>query len=309
MLLEGNAMTMNGWHALARRSALDGAMVSTRAGPWRVLLVNDRDRARAFDARCPHRGVDLGCGTLEAPDTVRCGFHGLRIGLGERTSCTHFVRQLPCVLLGDLLFVRLGQGPDCGFAAAAAELVRTHDLAGPITLHIGVDHRMVIENAFDEMHFAPVHAVTKVQRFEVEHSTDGSLSATSRFTVPASRWQRRRRGQADVDVPFRATAYSPGVVITRMGGARPYVIITAALPLEPKHCRVDLCIATPQGVEPANSTDVEYLLQQSVAGLELDRPFWESMTGDACQLEPREHAVRSFRQFCDSFESHAEHSV
>jgi len=295
----------NGWHALAHRSALDAQLVSIKAGRHRVLLLHANNKLRAFDAVCPHRGADLGHGTLEGADTVRCGLHGFRIGLGKDTRRSQCVSELPCMLLGDLVFVRLGQGPDCGFAAAALRLAHSHDVTGPVSLHIAVDHRMVIENAFDELHFVPVHSVTRLARFEVEHDAEGALSVTSRFTVPPSRWQRPRLGQVNVEVPFRATAYSSGVVVTRMGGMRPYVVITAARPMEPGSCQVDLCIATPKGVEPHDSDDLQYLLQQGAAGLELDRKFWESMLTSVCNLTSAERAVQAFRHFCAAFDDGA----
>lgn len=295
-------MKVTGWHNIARRSDLAARpMWSAVVGRQRVLLVRQGDAVRAFEGACPHRGADLGCGKLEGEDTVRCGLHGLRIGLRESSGRARWVPELPCLMLGDLVFVRLEAGADCGFAAAVAQLNQTHRIADPASQRIAVDYKMVIENAFDEFHFVPVHEVTRLHPFQVEPEPGGALSVTSRFTVPASRWQRPRRGRDDVDVPFRATAYSPGVVITHMGGSRPYVVITASAPIDAQSCRVELAIATPIETQPTSTDDVAYLSRQGLAGLEKDRVFWESTTDGICRLEPAEHAVRAFRQFCVGF--------
>ena len=53
-----------------------GEMKGLVIGAVRVLLVNLDGEVRAYEDSCPHRGVALSCGTLEAASgTLTCAMH------------------------------------------------------------------------------------------------------------------------------------------------------------------------------------------------------------------------------------------
>lgn len=293
---------LRGWYVITRSSDLQASPQSAIVAGERLLLLKTTAGVRVFSAVCPHRGADLGLvGVLEGTELIRCGFHGLRIGLGGATLQKRCVPELQSTMIGDLVLARLGNGPECSFAAKAAELSGTHRFSDTACVRIRTPHSWVIENAFDELHFGPVHDVSKVRPFSIEREANGTLSASSRFQVPPSRWQRARPGASAIDVPFRATAYSPGLVVTRMGGDRPYLVMTAATPSANDECLVHLTIGVPNDSLGVTEADLNYLLAQGVAGLEKDRVIWESLTPNTANFEPTEGAVRAFREFCSTF--------
>ena len=57
-------------------SLVPGEMKGLIVGAARVLLVNLDGDVRAYEDSCPHRGVALSCGTLEAETgTLTCAMH------------------------------------------------------------------------------------------------------------------------------------------------------------------------------------------------------------------------------------------
>ena len=78
------------WYAVCRAEALKGsALRLRRLGRELILWRDGRGMARAADAQCPHRGADLGQGSLVRGEIV-CPYHGFRFdGSG---ACT----RMPC---------------------------------------------------------------------------------------------------------------------------------------------------------------------------------------------------------------------
>lgn len=293
----------SGWWVAADLQSLDGRLTSIYVGERSLMAISESGSVRVFDGICPHRGASLGrLGRFSGGDFVQCGFHGLKIGLGSKSRRPLCVREYPVLVLGDLVLVRLGSGAGCGLSRDAQSLSESHFFSGVVEVFAKVPPSYVIENAFDEMHFGPVHDVVDVREFEVETRKSGALVARSRLSVPPSRWQRTKSGQRYVDVPFRTVAYSPSFVITYMGGSRPYVVLTGATGAGSGPSIIRLAVAVPKLDGEMPVEDIEYLLQQGVAGLKNDRVIWESLCLDFnSNFQSRDIAVKAFQEFCKIF--------
>jgi len=68
-----------------------GEMKGILVDATRVLLLNVGGDVRAYEDSCPHRGVALSCGTLEASGTLTCAMHlwqyDARTGKGLNPRC------------------------------------------------------------------------------------------------------------------------------------------------------------------------------------------------------------------------------
>src|SRR5262249_58049448 len=91
-----------------------------------------------FDANCPHRGTDLTkAGKLSAGDkTIKCGFHGHRIGLGACADVEMCVREYKTIVKGGMVFMRLSDREDPPLEAALDALAENHRLVPGFTLEM-----------------------------------------------------------------------------------------------------------------------------------------------------------------------------
>jgi hypothetical protein len=163
---------------------------------------------------------------------------------------------------------------------------------------------LVIENAFDQAHFRAVHGIGIGRAFEVRPSEHGELHVEGVFELPNSRWQRGGPGSDVNHVPFVARAFSPGVVISDLGGTHPYTVITSATAAADGDCVIRLSLALP--LDPGGASPkpelCEYLLRRSREGLEKDRVVWEHLTATPVPPDtPLDGPVREFRRFCERF--------
>jgi phenylpropionate dioxygenase-like ring-hydroxylating dioxygenase large terminal subunit len=184
-----------------------------------------------------------------------------------------------------------------GFTAYAAELSSQCMIVPGFAVTMNVDPRLVVENAFDEAHFQPVHGVLNRPSFAILPESGSGFAVAGRFALPSSPWHRVDSETLEVD--FVARAFSPGLVVSYLGGPRPYHTITGASAQDGRII-IYLSIAVPKAVR-ATATEVDYLLTQMRAGLEQDRPIWEHIQPDAGGLEISEKALRGFRAFCARF--------
>jgi hypothetical protein len=161
-------------------------------------------------------------------------------------------------------------------------------------MEVAAPHELVIENAYDGAHFRPVHRVVNEPDVRVSYDEDGALVGHATLRVPASPWQRDELGARAFDVPIEARAYSPGLVISEMGGARPYTVVTAATP-SAGGCTVRLSFGWPREAAPPPEPLQDYMIA-------LARAVWERVTFAAPErLTPRDAGVVAFRAFCASF--------
>lgn len=266
------------------------------------MIVKDRQTLRAFDAVCPHRGAHLAGGSLEEGNCIVCPFHGCRIGLDSPGAEGFMARERPLWVIGGLLFIDLSKGYDNGFRDFFTAIDATHYIIPGFGMKVRVRPEMVIENAFDQMHFRTVHSILNEPRFAVCPSKAGEYRVESVFDIPPSAWQRGR--EIKLSVPYRACAFNPHLVVSELGGAYPYYVITSAVAINKEECMIRLSIAVkPTEDQAPPSMDLyKYLLDQSKKGLELDKRIWEEMDPDAIQRFTREEkAVVGFQQFCKRF--------
>lgn len=291
-----------GWTQVAFRRDLRDGLNVVSIGKRPVLLVRTEAGVEAYRGTCPHRGASLGHGGRLADGGVICPFHGLRIGLGcKRPTDAGFVAALPVLDWQGLVFV----GPerhhhDAGLSTFVAA-AQTWTLIPGFSVVMEVAPRWVIENAFDALHFAPVHGVLRPPTMPGGREDGGSYVVESLFRLPPSPWQT---GRDEIEAPYSARAFSPTLVVSQLDGARPYRVVTSALD-QSGRSKIFLSIALPRGHRTAQS-DIDYLLGQMRAGLEQDRPIWENLDNDhVASFLPGDEAVAGFRAFCGAFDEAA----
>lgn len=270
------------------------------------MLLWENGQLRAYDALCPHRGANLTLGGKLENGKLTCPFHGLRIGLGRQEGQKLCVEGYETLVLGGLVFIRKGEEMDAGFSTFFEELEGSNYIVPGFALQVRAPAPLVIENAFDNMHFRTVHRIGNEPRFDIQPSEWGEYGVKSEFAIPPSPWQRSAQASPSeiLHVPYHAWAFSPGIVVSRMGGTDPYHVITTSHPLPKGYTQLRLSVAVPPAADgSAPSMDLcRYLLDQSRKGLEMDQLIWESMDhGYPANFVEGDHSVLAFRKFCEGF--------
>ncbi|MGH2844215.1 MAG: Rieske 2Fe-2S domain-containing protein [Solirubrobacteraceae bacterium] len=314
-----------GWCQAAYEHELDAELTPVVVGPTPLVLARTPESIRAFDASCPHRGAHLGYGGQLDGDVIICPFHGKRIGLGAGTG-RYRVREHPVLGYGGMVFVHRGAGPDNGFGTFLDGLAASHLFIPGFSRSVTARADLVVENAFDATHFRPVHGIANEPSFTIlaeepacpneparpnETAQTGTFAVTGTFVLPASPWQRARpgthTGTRNMSVPFVARAFSPYIVVSRLGGDHPYVTITAATPRPEGGCVIRFSLAIPTMTHAAISADrreglYRYLMERSLAGIEQDVPIWEHLIEPpAPGYDAADGVVVAFREFRESF--------
>lgn len=299
-------MTHRGWRQIgfARefRETLNAAPVDSGT----IMIIRERggdggDRLRAFEPRCPHRGASLCHGGVLKGEAVECPFHGLLIGLGAPVQGAFgYVREYPCFEIGGLVFVQTcSNAIDAGFCAAMEMLEQTHTIWAGFSAPMKVRPELVIENAFDALHFQPVHHVSQPPRLKPLADGSESYAATGVFVLPPSTWQTVPAADGLVRADYVARAYSPTIVVSNMGGYRPYVVITCATK-RAETTMIYLSLAFPKALK-ASDAEVTYLLKQMQTGINQDKPIWERIDESVFSPVPGDEAVLGFRDFSARF--------
>lgn len=295
-------MLHDGWYQVAFLRDLSAGLNEVRVGNRPMALIVVGEEVRAFDAVCPHRGANLCRGGQWLGDAVRCPFHGLRIAFGKNAAMGDFVaEEWSCLAIGGLVFLRHPDSRDCGLAERLTRLDATTWFVPGFALDMAAPAELVIENAFDALHFNVVHRIGNRPRLMECAAASGALAVTGEFVVPTSPWQQAGDGIDAITVPYRATAYSPTIVISDMGGERPYSVLTATVPTRPGHCTIRLSLMMPgmPGGAAPDPAACRYLLDGSRRGLAEDRVIWEAMADDPpFRAVPGDGPVEAFRAFC-----------
>lgn len=293
-------MNYSGWYQAAFEAELEGALTPLTIGSERLMLVRSADGGiRAFDIACPHRGANLAIGGKLEGDFVTCPFHGYRIHLGNRDE-GFCVRERPSEVVEGLVFVGLGDRSDLGLRKRLRALALDHHIVPGFAMRVAAAPQLVVENAFDADHFPTVHHIHNRPDIRLETGGDGEFIGSAEFRLPPSAWQR---SESDVVVPFTARAFSPGVVVSDMGGQFPYAVITAATP-DGNGCVIRLSLAFPKRSDGAlpDAALCKYMADRARQGIEADRAIWEALAPNPVeQLTERDDAVRAFRAFCAPF--------
>ncbi|CAN5392466.1 hypothetical protein BH10PSE14_BH10PSE14_20810 [soil metagenome] len=295
-------MTLHrGWYQAAFLRDLSPALNEVRIGDQPLALIVDGENVRAFDAVCPHRGANLCRGGQWLGDAVRCPFHGLRIALGDGAAGDFVATEWPCLAVGGLVFVRHPDSEDHGLTERLSHLDATAWFVPGFTIDMAAPAELVIENAFDALHFDVVHGIGNRPRLVRSDDGSGALVVVGEFVVPASPWQQAVEHIQAFAIPYCASAYSPTVVISDMGGERPYTVLTATVPTGSRQCTIRLSLVLP-GPPDGSAPDpaaCRYLLEGSRRGLAEDRVIWEAMADDPpFRTVAGDAQVEAFRAFC-----------
>ena len=301
----GGGSVRSGWYQVAFEREIRNDI--TPLGIEKPLVAAKTPRGiRIFDGICPHRGANLGYGGKVAADAIICPFHGKPIRMGHADGSKYCVTERPALTVGGLVFVCLSPEIDTGFRAALLELDKDHYFVAGFTLEVNAPAELVIENGFDATHFHPVHRVCKPPRLEIIPSSDRELRAAGEFVLPPSPWQKSAKDGDPVAVPYCATSFGPGLILSSMGGHHPYSVLTSATPVSKRKALVRLSLIVPPG--PHGKAPVpascEYLLEQSKKGLEADMVIWNHMDFDSpVHYSPEDNTVIEYRKFLNRFPS------
>lgn len=293
-------MTPTGWFQVAFETEVpDGGLAGVRVGCRRLMIAKSATALRCFDAVCPHRGADLSQGPpCDDEHFVICRFHGLRIRLGKGRGPL-FVREHPCFATGGMIFVHLGAQAPLPLDRELEEIGKGHRFVPGFTMTVRAPHALVIENAFDALHFPSVHAA-HLSPVEATLDAEGVFTGRAELSVPPSPWQD---SPAAVTVPLIARAFGTALIVSRVEGPRPYVVITASTPLGDGLSCVRLSMAFPSGNEGRDSRELEqYMIRQARRGVDADKAIWENMTPGAPRLSlPGEEALEAFWEYSRRF--------
>jgi hypothetical protein len=288
-----------GWHQVAFDRELGPGL--TQLATLRPLFaLRTRKGIRVFDAACPHRAANLGVVGRPDIDAIVCGFHGKRIGLGAPCSEEgFFVRERTTLVVSGLVFVLL-DGRDNGLRSTLEELDRTHYFVDGYTMTAHVTPELVVENGLDQTHFGPVHDIRNDPKFTMQPSLEGEFVVGGSFTMPVSPWQKQVAEVGLISVPYTARVFSAGVVVSHLGGADPYCVITCATSARDCSTVIRLSVAVRPDADgkPPSQERCEYLIRQTRSGLTNDVVIWESLVGDPVPSGGADDAIlRKFRDF------------
>ncbi len=304
MTPNGREPTMGGWHLLALADEVKEQVTGLALGSRALVAVRDgpAGQVRVFDGTCPHRGAHLGHGgRATGQNAIVCPFHGKRIGLGEGTGrlC---VREHEVIDGEGAIFVRLADVParDHGFARVVKDILTTHVLTGAVIGQVLVPPELIIENAFDWMHFPTVHLIRRMARPKVWLGPEGELNITTAFHTAAPEWES---AEGDFASAFHARAFSPNLVVSELGsGASSNFVFTGALPA-PAGCVARIAVALRRGTPAAT---IASLVDGSKIAFEEDLLIWDNLNlGAVPRLDASDAPVLAFRAFCASFASFA----
>ena len=296
-------MSHYGWYNVAFERDLTETITPAVIGTTRLILVRTETGVQAYSADCPHRGMHLGYGGSLRGDAVVCPFHGYRITLGEHTSPGFCIPAYPTLVWGGLVLVQLDAGYDYGLTAFLDALVLTHTIVPGFELPIATAAPMIIENAFDNRHFAAVHHI-RAAPFHVSRGSDGHLVLQSMFSFPRTAWIKGANTDRFLEVSFTGRTFSPGIIISELGGETPYIVMTMATPQPDGTCIIRFSIALERARygETPDRQFCTYLFAESKKGLLDDKVMWEQMRADIVpQFTPHDYSVQAFQQFCAEF--------
>jgi 3-ketosteroid 9alpha-monooxygenase subunit A len=296
----------HGWYQVAFISELLEGTNAARIGKRRFVLLKSGDEVRCFDADCPHRGAHLGCGGKLAGNTIICPFHGYAIHIGtaadlDRTTPRFQVREYETLSYSGLVFLNLSDVRSNNLRESLNELAEDFVVVPAFHLRARVDPEIVIENAFDRLHFAAVHGM-KTDTFDVQETAAGTLQVLSIFYVPQRSGEDRNKFNV-APISYLATAFSPGLVLVQLGGDAPYAAITGATYAEDGVTDIRLSFVFPRATygDAPNPTSYEQLLRFSEAGLELDKQIWENLAPNTPAWTHDDDPIHVFRRYCEGF--------
>jgi 3-ketosteroid 9alpha-monooxygenase subunit A len=299
-------MYIHGWYQLAFEDELEEGVTPLTFGSTQLLALRDGEQIRIADAVCPHRGAHLGRGGKFDGECVRCPFHGYRIGVGKPGQHGLQIHEYESLVIGGMVFARLSDQATTDLPSALSAIDSDHEFIKGFDLQVKTNIEMVMENGFDRCHFRSVHGLMTVPEFTMCESPERAFQVDGEFRVPSSSWDSN--GGQPVVTPYRARAFSPGVVIAELAGEPPYSykIITTAAPGECEDTStVRLTLALPRSTDgsPPDQYFAKALLEASRAGLELDKEIWDHLFQGQNTFTDADAEVMAFGEFCATFKA------
>ncbi|MEO9003302.1 MAG: Rieske 2Fe-2S domain-containing protein [Ginsengibacter sp.] len=295
----------NGWYQIEFEKNINSDIHLCRGKEQQLIIVKKQENFFLYNAICPHRCANLGVGGQLHENYIQCPFHGCKIGLDTLSDEGYILSQLPLFREGEMLFTTKNQEEnDRGFRQYFKNLSESHFIIPGFEMEVQVKPEMVIENAFDQMHFRTVHSILNEPKFDVMESQWGEYRVTGVFKVPQSAWQKDGTSQASsIDVPYEAIAFSPYVVISQLKGSNPYFVITSAREITETMSKIYLSIAIPNERFSIEELPLyKYLISQSEKGLLLDKQIWENLDPNGIsRFQKAEKSVIGFQKFKNQF--------
>ena len=256
----------SGWIHVCYERDLINELTQVAIGDLELGIARRGKNISIFDARCPHRGAHLCFGGKLNEDSITCPFHGFKIGIGKSVTKFH-VQLIESFTVGGLVFARPVASKSTGMKELLVLLDSDHFFVPGFELHLRASAQMVIENAFDQAHFQPVHDILNQPYLATCITEGGAFQATGTFTVPSSQWQGAKPSE-QISVPFTATAFSPTIVLSQLGGEHPYYMLTTTQPISDRSCIARLSLIMPHGSggNPPSEQDCTYLLGNTWLG-------------------------------------------
>ena len=224
--------------------------------------------------------------------------------MGQASEDGFCVSEYGTLVVGGLVFVRLSTREDNGFPEVMKVFADRYTIVPGFVLKVRSAPEIVIENAFDQAHFHSVHDIGTPEAFRVRPSECGEFGVDGVFNLPPSPWQRGQGGAGGAFVPFTALAFSPGIVVSHLGGQYPYTVITAATSTSMHECVIWLSLVLPPAEDgrPVRQELYDFLLRRSRAGLDRDRVIWEHRAETATpHFVTDDEPVTKFQEFCSRF--------
>jgi 3-ketosteroid 9alpha-monooxygenase subunit A len=305
----------HGWHQMAFERELRDRITPVSLGQLPLVLIKDRERVRAVDAACPHRGAHLGYGGRIDGEVIVCPFHGHRVGLGAESDCRYKVHEYRTLTVGGLVFLLLDERHENGLSTLLEELNRTHFFVQGFTLTANAPAELVVENGFDPGHFECVHALKSRPSLRLLEGNKGELIVHSTFETAAfdSNWHRDGNGHTSTAIGFVATVFSPNLCISRLGaGEDEHFVISGATPNGDGGCtiRVSVAVRARADGRPPSEQTIRSLLRDSKLAYEQDMVIWEHRVHDApSRFDEDDGLVIEFHRYCKRFaqaDRHAE---
>src|SRR6185503_15866068 len=128
--------------------------------------------------------------------TVVCPFHGYKVGLGTDSHHGFRVSGYTVFSLGGLLFVRLSEEQDRGFAAWMRALAADHVIVPGFDMNVQAPAELVVENGLDSRHFPVVHGICNDPKFTVTTEPGRALITSGTFEIPVSAWRPGQRASS-----------------------------------------------------------------------------------------------------------------
>ena len=297
----------DGWFQIEFEKNLNSDIHLCEVDKVRLIIIRRNQTLRLYDANCPHRGANLGIGGELHNGFIKCPFHGCSIGLDANSEDGYKLHEYKLLKVSSLLFTNKSTDMgNTGFEKFIKKLNKTHFIIPGFEMEINISPEMVIENAFDQMHFRTVHHILNEPSFEILESRWGEFRVSGIFTIPKSQWQKggsENPSSTNLDIPYEAIAFSPYLVISQLKGDNPYYIITSARAVAGLTSKVSLSIAiSSERVNTEGLPLYKYLISQSQKGLMFDKAIWESLDINAVnKFKKSEKSVIGFRQFVNTF--------